>query len=197
MSEGRNNLFPIFLKINKLECLIIGGGAVGLEKLQGLLKNEPEAKIKLVAKNISTEILQIAHCSKNVRLHKKAFEADDIDERIDWVIAATNDHNENSKIREAAKNKNLLVNVADTPGLCDFYLGSTVVKGNLKIGISTNGKSPTFAKRFRQFLEEMLPEETEELLLNLREIRNDLKGDFAHKVKELNQLTRVLLAEKQ
>ena len=86
-----------------------------------------------------------------------------------------------------------LVNVADTPALCDFYLGSIVQKGHLKIAISTNGKSPTAAKRIKQVLQESLPDELDEVLENLNKIRNELKGNFGYKVKKMNAITKVLV----
>ena len=83
-----------------------------------------------------------------------------------------------------------LVNIADTPELCDFFLGGIVTKGDLKLAISTNGKSPTMAKRFRQVLEDIIPEETNQLLEQMHEFRNHLKGDFKYKVDVLNELTK-------
>src|SRR5699024_145576 len=99
---------------------------------------------------------------------------------------------ENMIIHREAKAKKVLVNVADTPDLCDFYLGSIVKKGNLKIGISTNGKSPTMAKRLREVFTEVLPDEMENVLQNLRTIRKQIKGDFSEKVRKLNEITAVL-----
>jgi len=96
-------------------------------------------------------------------------------------------------IRIEAKKQNLLVNVADKPNLCDFYLGSIVTKGNLKIAISTNGKSPTFAKRLKQVLNESLPSNMDESLENLNFLRDQLKGDFQDKVDKLNQYTATLV----
>jgi siroheme synthase-like protein len=93
------------------------------------------------------------------------------------------------------KAKGKLINVADKPELCDFYLGSIVTKGNLKLAISTNGKSPTVAKRLKEVFHELLPDELEEVLDNLQQIRNKLKGDFANKVQQLNELTKVLISE--
>jgi precorrin-2 dehydrogenase / sirohydrochlorin ferrochelatase len=80
--------------------------------------------------------------------------------------------------------------------LCDFYLGSIVTKGDLKIAISTNGKSPTFSKRFRMMLEEVLPDELPQVLNNLRTIRDNLKGDFNYKIKKLNEITENLITGK-
>lgn len=72
-------------------------------------------------------------------------------------------------------------------------MGAIVTKGNLKIGISTNGKSPTLAKRIRQFLEDLLPEEVNDLLDTLQNYRNTLNGDFEFKVNEMNKVTKSIL----
>ena len=72
-------------------------------------------------------------------------------------------------------------------------MGGIVTKGNLKIAISTNGKSPTLAKRMRQWLEGFLPEETDALLDKLYAYRNSLKGDFEQKIAAMNTLTEKLL----
>ena len=96
----------------------------------------------------------------------------------------------NEQIYQVAKQKNILINVADTPELCDFYMGSIVTKGDLKIAISTNGKSPTLSKRLREFFETILPDDLQELIDNLHQYRNTLKGDFEKKVKTLNELTK-------
>lgn len=194
--SSENNLFPIFLKINELKTLIVGGGNVALEKLNALLKNDSEAKIVLIGRSISKEIkAKVAH-KPTVELKERSFEAEDLNNGIQLIILATDKRAVNKIIYDQAKKKGILTNVADTPDLCDFYLGSTVTKGNLKIGISTNGQSPTFAKRFRQVLEDVLPDETSELLNNLNRIRNSLKGSFAEKVKVLNERTKDLVSGK-
>jgi len=89
-----------------------------------------------------------------------------------------------------AKVLQILINVADTPELCDFYLGSIMTKGDLKIAISTNGKSPTSSKRLREFFEDILPENINELILNLPAYRKTLKGNFEEKVEALNEITK-------
>ena len=93
--------------------------------------------------------------------------------------------------------KGKLVNVADMPELCDFYLSSVVKKGNLKIAISTNGKSPTIAKRLKDLFNELLPEEIDELLDNMQSVRNRLKGDFNDKVNQLNAITKDFVLDKE
>jgi len=89
-----------------------------------------------------------------------------------------------------------LVNIADKPALCDFYLGSIVQKGDLKLAISTNGKSPTVAKRLKEVLNESLPAEIDTTLQQIAELRKTLSGDFTDKVKKLNEVTAVLVDKK-
>ncbi len=186
--EERNNLFPVFLKLEGLDTLIVGGGNVGLEKLNALLKSSPQARITLVAAKIKDDIRTLAGAVRNLTLVERNFRARDLYNK-DLVVLATDDRGLHARIKNLARKRRLLVNVADTPELCDFYLGSVVTKGNLKIGISTNGKSPTIAKRIREYLEEALPEDTNLLLKNMQKIRQRMKGDFADKVKMLNDLT--------
>ncbi|MCH2045389.1 MAG: bifunctional precorrin-2 dehydrogenase/sirohydrochlorin ferrochelatase [Saprospiraceae bacterium] len=187
-----NTLYPIFLKLHQLELLIVGGGNVAEEKLHFILKNSPNAKISLVAIEISPKIQELAN-SYSIQLHQRSFRSEDVLGK-DLVIAATDIPPVNLAVQQAAKNAKVLVNVADTPALCDFYLGSIVTKGNLKVAISSNGKSPTLAKRFRQLLEESLPEEIDLLTEQLHRFRNQLKGDFEAKVKALNELTASLVS---
>jgi siroheme synthase-like protein len=188
--EQSNLLFPVFIKLNQLRLTIIGGGYVAMEKLNAVLSNSPQTKIKLISKTIDPEIETLA-INHSITLIKKEYEASDLD-NTDLVIAAINDRSVSKLIYEDAKARGILINVADTPDLCDFYLGSIVKKGNLKIAISTNGKSPTLAKRLKEMFAELLPEELDELSVNLNSIRNKLAGDFKNKITKLNEITKVL-----
>ncbi|HHP7241676.1 MAG TPA: bifunctional precorrin-2 dehydrogenase/sirohydrochlorin ferrochelatase [Cyclobacteriaceae bacterium] len=188
MTDG-NNLFPIFIKLDKLKLLLVGGGNVGLEKLNALLSNDSNANIKVVADQIKSEVVDIADIYPNVELAFRKFFPEDLNDK-DLVFLATDNHKLHRRIKSMAKNQNIIVNVADTPEMCDFYLGSIVKKGDLKIGISTNGKSPTVAKRLKEFLNDILPENIHETLGNMKKIRNHLKGDFEYKVQYLNGITK-------
>ena len=190
-----NQLFPVFLQLNELHTLLVGGGQVALEKLTALLGNSPFAAITVVAKQISPEVREYTADYPSVQLHERVFEKSDLDD-VDIVVVASNNPNLNEYIRLESRQRRLLINVADKPDLCDFYLGSVVKKGNLKLGISTNGKSPTIAKRIKELLNEALPEEIDETLNYMSQLRDLLKGDFTHKVKELNAHTAALIASK-
>jgi siroheme synthase-like protein len=186
-----NTLYPIFLKTENTEILIVGGGAVALEKISYLLKSSPLAKITLVAPEIHPEIILLAHLHKQVILIQKEFEAFHLIGKKLAIIATAN-RELNKSIKQKANHAGLLANVADTPDLCDFYLGSVVTKGNLKIAVSTNGKSPTLAKRIREFLEEAIPENINETLHNLETIIKSLTGNFTEKLLRLREITAVI-----
>lgn len=187
-NEG-NVLFPVFFKLHELSVLVVGGGAVGLEKLQAILKNSPETRVTLVAKEVlQPEIYELAGQHPYVEVIERPFRRRHLRGK-DLVFLATDSRKLHEKIKRITRRRHLMTNVADTPDLCDFYLGSVVKKGDLKIAISSNGKSPTLTKRIRQYLEEAIPDDVQMLLDNLREVRDQLKGDFAHKVKKLNEVT--------
>jgi len=191
----RNELFPIFLKLKQLRVLIVGGGYVGMEKLQAVISNSPAATIRLVATIISDEIKELSKHYPAITLIEKSYDITDFD-AIDIAIAAINDPVISKQVALDAKSKAILVNAADKPEWCDFYLGSVVQKGNLKIAISTNGKSPTIAKRLKEVLNDTLPDEIDDLLSNMQTIRNKMSGDFTEKVKQLNEITKKLSENK-
>jgi precorrin-2 dehydrogenase / sirohydrochlorin ferrochelatase len=187
-----NHLYPVFLKVHELNILLVGGGFVGTEKLTFLLKSSPMAQVTVVSTAFNEEFMEVAKSAPHVTLIEDAYHEKYLGGKH-LVIAATNFPKINKQIHDEAKERFILVNVADTPALCDFYLGGIVTKGNLKIAISTNGKSPTAAKRLRELFEEVLPEEIDDLLENLNAYRATLKGDFEYKVKAMNEITGMLV----
>lgn len=194
-AEG-NQLFPVFLKLNDLHTVLVGAGAVGLEKLTAVLNNSPQARITLIAKDFLSDVHLLAGQYSRVTVIQKAFADTDLDQ-ADLVIAATGNPELNDYIRQSARDRKLLVNIADKPALCDFYLASIVQKGDLKIAISTNGKSPTVAKRIKEVLNEGIPEEINDTLQQVNQLRDRLNGDFSDKVKQLNKLTAVLVSTRK
>lgn len=188
MSQG-NQLFPVFFKLHELDVLVVGGGYVGLEKLEAILKNSPNTRVTLVGQEIlQPDIFRLAEKHPNVQVIERKFRWRDLRGK-DLVFLATNDRGLHERIKQRTRRRRIMTNVADTPDLCDFYLSSVVKKGDLKIAISSNGKSPTLTKRIRQYLEEAIPDDVQTLLDNLLEVRNQLQGDFEYKVKKLNEVT--------
>jgi len=189
----KKSVVSYFPKSSKnLRVLLIGAGNVGCEKLSAIIQNSPNTHITVVAKNISPRFAELSKNISHIEIFQTCYNASFLN-NADIVISAINDTQISEQISKDAKAKGKLVNVADKPALCDFYLGAIVNKGNLKLAISTNGKSPTMAKRLREIFTGLLPEEIDETINNLHQIRSQLQGDFATKVQELNNLTKSLL----
>ena len=187
----RNNLYPIFLKAKNLNFLIIGGGFVAEEKLTFLLKSSPYAKVTMVSPMFREGTIALAKkgCVTLVTdiYQKKYLQGRHI------VIATTDIPEINIQVWKDCRAEAKLVNVADNPPYCDFYMGGIVTKGNVKIAISTNGKSPTTAKRLRQFFEDVIPDNIDDLVKNMNEYRKTIKGNFEEKVEKLNEFTKSLV----
>jgi precorrin-2 dehydrogenase/sirohydrochlorin ferrochelatase len=188
---GRNELYPIFLKLHNINVLIVGGGNVGLEKLSFMLKSSPNANVEVVAPKFLPELEALVEKHPSVKLTQAKFKKKMLKKR-NMVIACTDDLKVNKRVYDLSRKRYLICNIADTPDLCDYYLGGIVTKGSVKIAISTNGKSPTTAKRLREFFEEVIPEDIDKMVENLNEYRKTLKGNFEEKVQKMNEITESL-----
>lgn len=190
----QNQLYPVFLKVTELNTLVVGGGNVALEKLTFLLKSSPNAKVEMVSPMFREETVALAN-KHGVKMFEQPYDTSLIAGKH-IVIATTDNDAVNQQVHADCKERNILVNLADNPPFCDFYMGGIVTKGNVKIAISTNGKSPTMAKRLRQFFEEVIPDNINDLAENLNEYRKTIKGDFEEKVEALNEFTKSLVSKK-
>lgn len=190
----RNELYPVFLKVNVLNILIVGGGNVAEEKLTFLLKSSPNATVEMISPMYRPATVALAN-KHNVIMHKGKYRRKYLRKKH-MVVATTDVPKVNEKVHADCRKQAILVNVADNPPFCDFYMGGIVTKGNVKVAISTNGKSPTTAKRLRQFFEDVIPENIDDLVKNLNEYRKTIKGDFEEKVETLNEFTKGLVNKK-
>ncbi len=189
----KNQLYPVFLKVTALNTLIVGGGNVALEKLSFLLKSSPNARVTMISPFYREETIAKAN-EGNVRMIVGKYDASLLEGKH-IVIATTDIPAVNVKVYNDCKERSILVNLADNPPYCDFYMGGIVTKGNIKIGISTNGKSPTMAKRLRQFFESVLPENIDDLAEYLNKYRDTIKGNFEEKVEKMNEFTKGLVGD--
>ena len=144
-----SDLFPIFLKLDGRRCLVVGGGPVAEQKLEGLLA--AGAQVHLVAPAITHGIRRLADEGKLVH-HDRPFAEADL-EGVDLVIAATGDPRVNGAVFQAAERRHILCNAVDEPDHCHFYYPAVVRRGQLQIAISTAGQSPALAQRLRHELE--------------------------------------------
>ena len=141
-----NELYSIFLKTEQLRFLIVDGGKVALEKLEFLIKSSPNAAITMVAPYYQEATLDFVTKKPNINLIHQTFNSFFLRGKH-IVIATTDDPVVNQKIHYFCKKKRILVNVADTPDLCDFYMGGIVTKGNLKISIFNQWKIANLSQR--------------------------------------------------
>lgn len=180
-------LLPVFVKLKGRSCLVVGGGAIGLQKVRSLL--ECGANVTVVAPDARDDIRDLDGQGKIV-WHRRRYVAEDIS-GMQLVIAATNDPEVNHAVYSDAVAAGVLANAVDDPPFCDFYFGSVVRRGPLQIGISTAGESPALAQRLRQKLETLLDEGTGPWLERLGALRRHVLA--AHPAGEKrNDLLRTL-----
>ena len=185
-----NTKFPIFLKPENLTFNVFGGSEIAEEKLHFLLKSSPHARVRVFASSFSEPVQALIDRHPHVRAipHWRAWPWQV--GRNDVSIVATIEPREVKWSVGLGRLMGHLLNVADVPERCDFYMGGIVTNGSLKLAISTDGKAPILAKRMREWLEDVLPEDVESNLDELQALRRELKGDFAQKQATLRALTR-------
>ena len=160
------------LKLSGRRCLVVGGGDVGLEKVEGLLACDGD--VMLVAPD-AIEPLRALAAEGSIRWERREYRPDDLEGTF-MVIAATNDTDVNIGVYEDAERRAMLVNVVDVPPLCNFILPAIIRTGPLAIAISTAGASPALAKRIRNEIAEEYGEPYARLAILLNEVRGWAKG---------------------
>src|SRR5438874_9902892 len=160
------------LRLDGRRCLVVGGGEVGLEKVEGLLACG--ADVTLVAPDAGRELEELAR-EGSIRWEQRAFEPADLEGSF-LAIASTDDTDVNIRVYEEAEARAMLVNVVDVPPLCNFILPAIVRSGPLAIAISTAGASPALAKRMKREIAELFGEEYATLAVMLNDARGWAKG---------------------
>ncbi len=160
------------LKLTGRRCVVVGGGEIGLEKVEGLLACD--ADVTLIAPDAIAELRELAD-EDSITWERRAYEPADL-ERAFMVIASTDDTDVNIGIYHDAEARAMLVNVVDVPPLCNFILPAILRTGPLAIAISTAGASPALAKRLKREIGELFGEEYATLAVLLNEARGWAKG---------------------
>jgi precorrin-2 dehydrogenase/sirohydrochlorin ferrochelatase len=143
------SLFPMFLKLEGKQCLVVGAGRVGEPKIGGLL--ETGARIRVVSLDASPVVREWARAGR-IELEVRAFSAEDLEGAF-LTVVATNSRTLNERVYCEAQRRGVLCNVVDVPDLCDFFYPAIVRRGDLQIAVSTAGQSPSLAQKIRQQLE--------------------------------------------
>ncbi|HEX2359228.1 MAG TPA: bifunctional precorrin-2 dehydrogenase/sirohydrochlorin ferrochelatase [Solirubrobacterales bacterium] len=160
------------LRLGGRRCVVVGGGEIGLEKVEGLLACGGE--VTLVAPDAIGELAELAE-EGSIRWERRGYEPGDLEGTF-IVIAATNDTDVNIGVYEDAERRAMLVNVVDVPPLCNFILPAIVRQGSMAIAISTQGASPALAKRIKREISEQFGEAYAELAIILNDVRGWAKG---------------------
>jgi siroheme synthase-like protein len=160
------------LKLTGRRCLVIGGGEVGLEKVEGLLACD--AAVTLIAPEANAELAQLA-AEGSIEWQRREYRDEDLD-RAFLAIAATDDTDVNIRVYEDAEARAMLVNVVDVPPLCNFILPAIVRSGPLSIAISTAGASPALAKRMKREIAELFGAPYAQLAIMLNDARGWAKA---------------------
>jgi precorrin-2 dehydrogenase/sirohydrochlorin ferrochelatase len=166
------SLFPMFVKLDGRQVLVVGAGQVGEPKIRGLLSTG--AKIRVVAQNASGAVREWAR-NGGIVLEERGFVLSDLD-NVFLVVVATSSRDLNEFVYGEANARSIMCNVVDVPEQCDFYYPAVVRRGDLQIAVSTSGQSPSLAQRIRQQLE------------------RQFGPGYAHWVAELGETRRKVLA---
>ena len=161
------------LKLSGRRCLVVGGGAIGLEKVEGLLACD--ADVTLIAPRAIDELTEYAH-EGSIRWEEREYAGPSDLEGAFIAIAATDDTDVNIAVFSDAERRAMLVNVVDVPPLCNFILPAVVRSGPLAIAISTAGASPAVAKRIKREIEAQYGEGYARLAVLLNEARGWAKA---------------------
>ena len=164
--------FPFFMEMEGTTGLIIGGGKRALHKVKKLLPYG--AKLQLVSDQVLDEIKVL----ENVRITERCFREDDLNPEPDFVVIATEDESENRQIFEMCRKRKIPVNAVDDIEHCSYIFPALILRGDLSVGISTGGAGPAVCGEIKRQLEELLPENIDEILTWLKYLRPALKKRF-------------------
>jgi siroheme synthase-like protein len=161
------------LRLSGRRCVVVGGGEVGLEKVEGLLACD--AQVTLMAPDAHAALREHAREGTIEWERREYAGAADLDGAF-LAIASTDDTEVNIAVFEDAERRAMLVNVVDVPPLCNFILPAIVRIGPLAIAISTAGASPALAKRMKREIEALFGAEYAELAVMLNDARGWAKA---------------------
>jgi precorrin-2 dehydrogenase len=178
------SLFPLFLKLEGRQCLVVGAGKVGEPKIAGLL--DTGARIRVVALDASPGVRDWARAGR-IELELRVFSPDDLNGAF-LAVVATSSRSLNERVYHEAQRRGVLCNVVDVPDLCDFFYPAVVRRGDLQIAVSTAGQSPSLAQQIRQQLEKQFGPGYSEWVAELGETRKLILASDLDKERKLDLL---------
>ncbi len=164
-------LYPIFLKLEGHKVLVVGGGLIAEQKLEGVLRSATD--VTVIAPQITPRI-QIWAEQRRLK-HMAADYQPGMARGYFLVIAATDSEQVNRAVYDEARESGALSNAVDDPGYCDFYAPAVVSRGDFQIAISTGGNSPALAQSIRKDLEQEFGPEYESWTAWLGRMRDAMR----------------------
>jgi len=190
--------YPIFVELENIPCIVVGGGHEAQRKVEGLLG--AGAKVTVVSPDL-TPALKKMLADGEIEHIEREYQEGDIDP-FHIVMVATDDGAVNNEISAEGRRKRIWVNAADDIPNCDFILPAVIRRGSITLAASTGGASPALARRLREELEAYLTEEMPALADLLKEVRGDLRSrnimpDAEVWQNAIDEDLRVLLAQRK
>ena len=192
--------YPVFFDLRGRSVLVIGGGELALEKVNGLLA--AEACVTVVAPQLTNGLKALREAGRIEHL-PRACEPGDMRGRA-LIMAAGGDSSENARLHAEARGIGVPLNAADDPANCDFILPAVVRKEPLTLAISTGGGSPAMARRIREELSDYLDADTSSLAELVAEVRSELREQDVFRLipseawqSAMDSRVRILLAQRR
>lgn len=163
--------YPVFLDVAGKPAVVIGGGSIAAQKVEGLL--QAGADVTVISPKLSPELQRLVTAGRLAHVARN-YQNGDL-QGFALAFVATDDRSVNAEVTAEAREYRVLVNAVDDPPNCDFIMPSIVRKGDIIVAISTSGGSPAMARKLREQMEEFFSEEDAELLALASEVRKELR----------------------
>jgi siroheme synthase-like protein len=165
--------YPIVLDLTGRPCLVVGGGAVALRKVAGLV--EAGARVTVVSPSLTPALFRLA-TEAPLRWRPSEYARGDA-AGFTLVMVATDDRAVNAAVFAECRERGIWVNCTDDPARCDFILPSVLRRGAVTVAVSTGGQSPTMARLVREELDALLPQDVAPLTEVMADVRRALRED--------------------
>jgi siroheme synthase-like protein len=194
MSAHAISYYPLFLDLSGKTCVVVGGGRVAERKVRTLLACG--AHVRIVSPDVCKGVRAL-HKAKRINLTERVYTPSDL-KGATLVFATTNDVPTNKRVSQDARRKGILVNIADSPDLCDFIVPAVVTQGSVIIAISTSGTLPMLARKLREEIERQLSKDLSRYAVKVGRLRKLLMeriGDHKKRRRILKDLSKMDIAE--
>jgi len=184
------SLFPVSIKLKNTKCLVIGGGSVAERKVKSLLN--ARAEVTVISPDLSDH-LSALYYNNRIKWINREYRKNDIKDHF-IVIAATNNKEVNNIIYHEAKEKRVLINCADDPDNCNFFMPAIIQRGDMQFTISSEGKVPYLTKELKEYFEKIfytdLKNDIDDLYKKRKKVIEECKGDQDLKKKKFEEILK-------